>query len=74
MGGYLNLRVYIMTQSQMRHFANVRDVLLIHGYNVPRTDWQIILGIPPVFKIDNKTYKTYSGFIKAANKIAWALM
>jgi hypothetical protein len=59
----------------MRHFANVRDILLIHGYDVPRTDWQIIDGAKnPVFKIDNKTYKTYSGFIKAANRIAWTLM
>jgi hypothetical protein len=64
-----------MTEAQMNHFANVRDILHIHGHNVPRTDWQIIDGEKnPVFKIDNRTYKTYAGFIRAANKIAWDLM
>lgn len=59
----------------MNHFANVRDILHIHGFNVPRTDWQILDGEKnPVFKIDNRTYKTYAGFIRAANKIAWDLM
>jgi hypothetical protein len=64
-----------MTNAQLSHFANVRDVLHIAGYDVPRTDWQVMNGDKnPVFRIDNKTYKTYAGFIRAANKIAWTLM
>ena len=64
-----------MTNAQLNHFANVRDILHIHGFDVPRTDWQFLEGEKnPVFKIDNRTYKTYAGFMRAANKIAWGLM
>ena len=64
-----------MTQSQLAHFANVRDILHIHGYNVPRADFQVMDGVKnPIFQIDVKTYKTYAGFMRAANKIAWTLM
>ena len=47
----------------------MRDVLHIHGFNVPRVDPD-----NPVFSIDGKTYKTYAGFMRAANRIAWTLM
>jgi hypothetical protein len=63
-----------MNQTQLAHFANVRDILHIHGHYVPRADWQVYKGEPPVFKIDDKTYKTYASFMRAANRIAWTLM
>lgn len=63
-----------MTQDQLNHFANVRDVLHIHGYDVPRADFQFLQGESPVFRIDNRTYKTYAGFMRAANRIAWTLI
>jgi hypothetical protein len=62
-----------MNQTQLAHFANVRDVLHIAGHDVPRADWQVYKGEPPVFQIDGKTYKTYAGFMRAANRIAWTL-
>lgn len=58
-----------MTPSQFSHFANVRDFLDIAGFNVPRVDPQ-----NPVFKIDGRTYKTYAGFMRVANKIVWTLV
>lgn len=58
-----------MSPSQFSHFANVRDVLHIHGFNVPYTTPD-----NPVFSIDGKTYKSYAGFMRAANRIAWTLM
>jgi hypothetical protein len=58
-----------MTPAQFSHFANVRDVLHIHGFDVPRIDPDT-----PVFQINGRTYKTYAGFMRAANRIAWALM
>jgi hypothetical protein len=62
-----------MNQTQLAHFANVRDVLHIAGHDVPRADFQVYRGESPVFQIDGKTYKTYAGFMRAANRIAWTL-
>ena len=63
-----------MNPSQLAHFANVRDVLHIAGHEVPRADFQVMRGEPPVFQIDGKTYKTYASFMRAANRIAWTLI
>ncbi len=63
-----------MNQTQLAHFANVRDILHIAGHDVPRADWQVIQGLAPEFRIDGKTYKTYASFMRAANRIAWTLM
>ena len=57
-----------MTDAQFSHFANVRDVLDIHGFAVPRVDQE-----NPVFSIDGRVYKSYASFMRAANKIAWTL-
>jgi hypothetical protein len=63
-----------VNQAQLTHFANVRDVLHIAGHDVPRADFQVMRGEPPIFRIDSRTYKTYAGFMRAANRIAWALV
>ncbi len=63
-----------MNASKLPHFANVRDVLHIAGHDVPRADFQVMQGQPPVFSIDGRVYKTYEGFMRAANRIAWTLV
>lgn len=63
-----------MNSRQLAHFANVRDVLHIYGYDVHRADFDVLDGKPPTFRLDQRTFKSYAAFMRAANALVWTLL